>query len=79
VRLCCCATALTTAAALHTATRLQAYPYISKRLLTDESPRLRAALRYMIYGNSNVFDVERLIDLLQAFESFAEIRDDKVA
>jgi hypothetical protein len=57
---------------------MQAYPYISKRLLTDESPRLRAALRYMIYGNSNVFDVERLIDLLQAFESFAEIRDDKV-
>jgi hypothetical protein len=57
---------------------MQAHPYISKRLLTDESPRLRAALRYMIYGNSNVFDVERLIDLLQAFESFAEIRDDKV-
>ncbi|KAG5185217.1 hypothetical protein JKP88DRAFT_271995 [Tribonema minus] len=55
----------------------EAYPYISKRLLTDESPRLRAALRYMIYGKSDVFDVERLIDLLQAFESFVEIRDDK--
>lgn len=55
----------------------EAYPYISKRLLTDESPRLRAALRYMVYGKSNVFDVERLIDLLQAFETFAEIRDDK--
>lgn len=43
----------------------EAYPYISKRLLTDDSPRLRAALRYMIYGKTNVFDVERLIDLLQ--------------
>lgn len=43
----------------------EAYPYISKRLLTDDSPRLREALRYMIYGKSNVFDVERLIDLLQ--------------
>ncbi|CAM9871997.1 unnamed protein product [Ectocarpus sp. 12 AP-2014] len=48
----------------------EAYPYISKRLLTDDSPRLREALRYMIYGKSNVFDVERLIDLLQALESF---------
>lgn len=43
----------------------EAYPYISKRLLTDDSPRLREALRYMIYGKSNVFDVARLIDLLQ--------------
>lgn len=43
----------------------EAYPYISKRLLTDDSPRLREALRYMIYGKGNVFDVERLIDLLQ--------------
>lgn len=43
----------------------EAYPYISKRLLTDESPRLRQALRYMIYGKADVFDVERLIDLLQ--------------
>ena len=25
----------------------EAYPYISKRLLTDDSPRLRAALRYL--------------------------------
>ncbi|CAM9441310.1 unnamed protein product [Phaeothamnion confervicola] len=55
----------------------EAYPYISKRLLTDESPRLRAALRYMIYGKGNVFDVERLIDMLQAFETFAAVRDDK--
>jgi len=31
----------------------------------------------MIYGKSNVFDVERLIDLLQAFELFADVRDDK--
>lgn len=43
----------------------EAYPYISKRLLTDESPRLRAALRYMVYGKTGVFDVERMLDLLQ--------------
>lgn len=43
----------------------EAYPFISKRLLTDDHPRLRAALRYMIYGKEEVFDVDRLIDLLQ--------------
>jgi hypothetical protein len=26
----------------------EAYPYISKRLLTDDSPRLRESLKYMV-------------------------------
>merc|ERR1719182_1309850 len=47
-----------------------AYPYISKRLLTDQSPRLRDALRYMVYGRDDTFDAERLIELLNAFEKF---------
>ena len=34
----------------------EAYPYIAKRLLTDDSPRLREALRYMVYGKSGIFD-----------------------
>lgn len=49
----------------------QSYPFLSKLLLTDRSPRLRAALQYMIYGKGKVFDADRLIDLLQAFETFA--------
>lgn len=48
----------------------EAYPYIAQRLLTDDSPRLRECLRYMIYGRSNVFDADRLIDMLNAFETF---------
>ena len=48
----------------------EAYPYISKLLLTDDSPRLRAALTYMVYGKRRVFDAERLIDLLQSYETF---------
>lgn len=48
----------------------EAYPYISKRLLTDDSPRLREALRYMVYGRDNTFNAERIIDLLDAFEDF---------
>ncbi|KAF2314119.1 hypothetical protein GH714_022385 [Hevea brasiliensis] len=47
----------------------EAYPYIAQRLLTDESPRLRN-VRYTIYGKSGVFDAERFIDVMQAFENF---------
>ena len=49
----------------------EAYPYISKRLLTDDSPRLRESLRYMVYGKGQVFDADRLIDVLEAFETFS--------
>lgn len=52
----------------------EAYPYISKRLLTDQAPRLQAALRYMVYGKSRRFDVERVIDMLQALEKFAVVK-----
>jgi aarF domain-containing kinase len=48
----------------------EAYPYLAQRLLTDDSPRLRESLKYMVYGKSGVFDAERLIDLLSAFETF---------
>lgn len=54
----------------------EAYPYIARRLMTDRSPRLRAALRYMIYGKEGVFDAENAIDLLQALEKFTAVRDD---
>lgn len=102
----------------------EAFPYIAKRLITDDSPRLQAALRYMVrgaaqrgeaqcstptpggpgrlgctprrpgfqlprlstlaphrllsprtpqvYGRDTVFDADRLIDLLDAFETFTE-------
>ena len=54
----------------------EAYPYIARRLMTDESPRLKAALRYMVYGKEGLFNAERLIDLLEALEKFKAIRDD---
>lgn len=48
----------------------EAFPYLAQRLLTDDSPRLRESLRYMVYGRSNVLDVDRLIELLSALETF---------
>lgn len=44
--------------------------------MTDDSPRLKSALRYMVYGKEGKFDAERLIDLLQALEKFTAVRDD---
>jgi aarF domain-containing kinase len=49
----------------------EAFPYIAQRLLTDDSPRLRAALHYMVYGKGSTLDIERLIDLLSALETFS--------
>ena len=40
----------------------EAYPYIARRLMTDDSPRLKAALRYMVYGREGSFDAEKLIE-----------------
>lgn len=48
----------------------EAYPYLSKQLLTNPSDRLKASLRYMVYGKEGVFDADRLIDLLRALEAF---------
>eukprot|EP00891_Asterochloris_glomerata_P005985 jgi/Astpho2/5985/e_gw1.00084.8.1_t len=49
----------------------EAYPFIAQKLLTDNSPRLKAALKYMVYGKDGVFDADRLIDLLSAFEDYS--------
>jgi aarF domain-containing kinase len=48
----------------------EAFPYISQRLLTADSPQLRATLREFIYDKDGIFDAERLIELLGAFEEF---------
>lgn len=53
----------------------EAYPYIARRLMTDKSPRLRSALKYMVYGQKGQFDAEKVIDLLQALEKFTAVKD----
>lgn len=54
----------------------EAYPYIARRLMTDDSPRLKKALRYMVYGREGEFDAEKVIDLIQALEKFKAVRDE---
>lgn len=47
------------------------FPYLSRRLLTDNHPRMRKALRQLLYGNGERLDVERLQRLVAAFSSFS--------
>eukprot|EP00798_Chlamydomonas_sp_ICE-L_P016541 gene16541-22770_t len=46
-------------------------PYLSRRLLTDNNPRMRAALKQMLYGDSTRLDVGRLQRLIGAFSNFS--------
>lgn len=49
------------------------YPYLSKRLITDDSPRARAALKYFLYGENDRLDVKRVEDILDGFETFQKL------
>lgn len=51
----------------------ECYPYISKRLLTDDSPRTRAALQYFLYGGKSQLDATRVEEIISGFQSFREL------
>ncbi|GAX83432.1 hypothetical protein CEUSTIGMA_g10857.t1 [Chlamydomonas eustigma] len=46
-------------------------PYLSRRLLTDNNPRMRTALRQLLYGDGQRLDVERLQSLISSFSNFS--------
>jgi len=49
----------------------EAYPYLSKMLLTDKSPRLQEALLYTIKGKEGkTVDVARMLELMEAFQDY---------
>jgi len=39
----------------------ECFPYISRRLLSDDDPRVRQALRDVLYGGKQRLDVERWV------------------
>ncbi|KAF8071031.1 aarF domain-containing protein kinase [Scenedesmus sp. PABB004] len=45
-------------------------PYLARRLLSDDNPRVRQALRDVLYGGRARLDVDRLIRLSDAFSSY---------
>jgi len=51
----------------------ECYPYLAKRLLSDDSPRARKALRTLLYGkNGKELDLTKLRELSDAFESYTK-------
>lgn len=46
------------------------FPYVAKRLVADDDPRARKALRDLIYGATDSVDVKRLTDLADGFTSY---------
>jgi predicted unusual protein kinase regulating ubiquinone biosynthesis (AarF/ABC1/UbiB family) len=53
----------------------ECFPYIARRLLTDDSPRVRAALRTFAYGAGDRLSVERIEMIANGFKSFSETMD----
>ena len=50
----------------------ECYPYLASRLLKDDSPRAKSALRAMLFGASSGSNInaEKFIEMSQNFESF---------
>lgn len=46
------------------------FPYVAKRLVADDDPRARKALRELLYGASDSIDVNRITDLADGFTSY---------
>lgn len=45
-------------------------PYLSRRLLSDNNPRMRAALRQLLYGGKQRIDMDRLHKMVSSFGTF---------
>ena len=51
----------------------ECYPYLAKRLLSDDSPRARKALRTLLYGkNGKELDLTKLRELSDGLESYSK-------
>ena len=48
----------------------ECYPYLSRRLMTDDSPRAKEALRAMLLSNSSVLSPAKLAEMTNGFASY---------
>jgi hypothetical protein len=53
----------------------ECYPYLAKRLFSDDSPRAQNALRLMLFGkgagaNGGIFSPEKLLEMTEGFASY---------
>ncbi|KAJ1418185.1 kinase-like domain-containing protein [Ochromonadaceae sp. CCMP2298] len=50
----------------------ECFPYLARRLLSDDSERVRKSLRTFLYGkNSDFLDIDRLDELAKGFQTFS--------
>lgn len=54
----------------------QCFPFLARRLLTDDSPRIRAALKSFLYGSDSQLKVERVNDMIEGYRNFTNSFDD---
>jgi predicted unusual protein kinase regulating ubiquinone biosynthesis (AarF/ABC1/UbiB family) len=48
----------------------ECFPYLAKRLLSDDSPRARGALRMLLYGTGDELNLSKLRDVTDGLESY---------
>ena len=48
----------------------ECFPYVARRMLADDSPRMRAALRSFVYGGGDRLKVSRVRDIASGFSEF---------
>ena len=48
----------------------ECFPYVARRMLADDSPRMRAALRSFVYGGGDRLKVSRVRDIATGFSEF---------
>jgi len=48
----------------------ECFPYVARRMLADDSPRMRAALRSFVYGGGDRLKVSRVRDIATGFREF---------
>jgi predicted unusual protein kinase regulating ubiquinone biosynthesis (AarF/ABC1/UbiB family) len=53
----------------------ECFPYVARRLLTDDSPRVRAALKTFAYGTGDRLSVERVEMIADGFKAFSATMD----
>uniref|UniRef100_A0A7S2V6P2 Protein kinase domain-containing protein n=1 Tax=Fibrocapsa japonica TaxID=94617 RepID=A0A7S2V6P2_9STRA len=51
------------------------FPYLARRLLTDDSPRVRKMLKSWLYGKEDRLSVERIDELVDGYRQFTLLQD----
>lgn len=52
------------------------FPYLAKRLLSDDSERIRMALRTFLYGQESRLNLKRLDQLAEGYRAFTTVSAD---